>query len=250
MGALETVKLRTLPPPFSISSSPLVSCVKVGSTISLIEGGDGGIIIHHKKEGKKRNGIQTTTFWDDCTNLYHFNSVQHVTFGAWCAAAAAAAAWPLLSMDAVLNHWGEKKVAEYMPALSLRPLSIDTFLPRERSRVRARLPFWTFLLSHSALVLSCIDDYCLLGKRVKTAAAAAMTTKWGCIIVSDASSTFVLAWLFFLQSQKARTRERGIGMYNPSIPSNRSLLLAASPARPAIGTTPSPWPTLELLLRG
>lgn len=34
-------------------------------------------------------------------------------------------------------------------------------------------------LLHSALVLSCIDDYCLLGKRVKTAAAAAMTTKWG-----------------------------------------------------------------------
>lgn len=79
MGALETVKLSTLPP-FSISSSPLVSCVKVGSTISLIEGGDGDIIIHHKKEGKKRNGIQTTTFWDDCTDLYHFNSVQHVTF--------------------------------------------------------------------------------------------------------------------------------------------------------------------------
>lgn len=102
--------------------------------------------------------------------------------GGWCAAAAAAAAWPLLSMDAVvywMNHWGEDKVAEYMPALSLRPLSIDTFLPRERSRVRARLPFGTLLLSHSALVLSCIDDYCLLGKRVKTAAAAAMTTKWG-----------------------------------------------------------------------
>lgn len=61
----------------------------MGSTISLIEGGDGDIIIHHKKEGKKRNGIQTTTFWDDCTDLYHFNSVQHVTFGGWCAAAAA-----------------------------------------------------------------------------------------------------------------------------------------------------------------
>lgn len=152
MGALETVKLSPLPP-FSISPSPLVSCVKVGSTISLIEGGDGDIIIHHKKEGKRRNGIQTTTLWDDCTDLYHFNSVQHITFGGWCAAAAAAA-WPLLSMDAVVywkNHWGEKKVAEYMPALSLRPLSIDTFLPRERSRVRARLPFWTFLLSHSSL---------------------------------------------------------------------------------------------------
>lgn len=60
-------------------------------------------------------------------------------------------------------------------------------------------------LSLSALVLSCIDDYCLLGKRVKTAAAAAMTTKWGCIIVSDAS---VVGVAFFLQRQKARTRER------------------------------------------
>lgn len=173
MGALETVKLSPLPPPFSISSSPLVSCVKVGSTISLIEGGDGDIIIHHKKEGKKRNGIQTPTFWDDCTDLYHFNSVQHVTFGGMvCCCCCFCYRWTPYCM--------EKKVAEYMPALSLRPLSIDTFLPRERSRVRARLPFWTFSsLLHSALVLSCIDDYCLLGKRVKTAAAAAMTTKWG-----------------------------------------------------------------------